>query len=679
MSVFAFNSISGLHTYRRAAYIALILSMLWLPGCGGGGSSSNAVTSTNQNPVAVNDSAQVNQDMPININVVANDSDPDGVVQNSSITIVTPPSYGDATANSDGTVTYTPGATYVSPTDSFTYTVTDAQNATSNPATVTISINATPVANDVTVRTHQATPIIINVIANDNDSDGSIQVDTITVESGPTNGNSVANADGTVSYTPNASFIGPSDSFTYSVLDNQGAASNSATVTVTINARPVANNDTALTNKGAPVIINVIANDIDLNGTIQANSISISLAPSNGNIVPNADGTVTYSPDPFFNGPSDSFTYAVSDNEGAISNISTVSIDINLLPQATGMCRTTPQENAFNGTLPANDPDNSPGGLIFKLNSDGSGGDGPIATSKGQVQITDNTTGAFTYTPDAHPAQRGTDSFTYYVEDTEGGFTASSVTIIIDPKIMPLGDSITQGIIDNFLPALVDRGGYREPLYAALQTDGYSFDFVGSRSIGANLLPSFDTDVNGYAGANDEEIAFGGIDGETAVAYAGIYDLLEANPTDIVLLHVGANDLVGALPDTSPNDVRSILLEINRWEDSANGNPVSVVLASTIDQCVNFPTDCGTGEPNVLTYNNNVASMAATLTPATGPDEIIFVDQRTALLDAFNNPDITSYGNNLHPNTNGYNKMSDAWLIELTDPVLGPAIMEKCP
>ena len=678
MSVFAFNSISGFYAYRRAAYTALILSMLWLPGCGSDGGSTPTGGTANQNPVAIDDNAQTNQDTSINISVVANDNDPDGVIQNSSITIVTPPNYGDAQANSDGTITYTPSMTYVSPTDNFTYTVTDAQNAISNPATVTISINATPVANDDTALTNQATPTIISVIANDNDPNGTIPGNSITIESQPANGSSVANVDGTVTYTPDALFTGPTDSFTYSVLDNQGALSNSATVTVTINARPVTSNDTALTNKGTPVIINVIANDNDLNGTIQANSVNILLAPSNGNAVANPDGTVTYSPDPFFNGPSDSFTYAVSDNEGAISNVSTVNVDINLLPQATGMCRTTPQENAFNGTLPANDPDNSPGGLIFKLNSDGSGGNGPIPTNKGQVQITDNTTGAFTYTPDAHPALRGTDSFTYYVEDTEGGSTASSVTIIIDPKIMPLGDSITQGIVDNFLPALVDRGGYREPLYAALNTDGYDIDFVGSRSIGANLA-AFDADVSGFAGAMDEEIAFGGVDSETTVAFTGIYDLLEANPADIVLLHIGANDLSLVIPDTSPNDVRSILLEINRWEDSLNGNPVSVILARTIDQCVNFPTDCGTGEPNVQTYNNNVASMADTLTAATGPDEIIFVDQRTALLDGSNNPDITLYGNDLHPNANGYNNMSDAWLIELTDPVLGPAILEKCP
>ena len=779
MSVFVFHSVSGSWA-RRLFNVAIVLSILWLSGCGGSSGSttgSNDGTISNQAPVATDDSAITNQATPVKIYVVANDTDPDGIVQTTGITIVSAPANGLGSANPDGTITYSPNANFTGPTDSFTYTVIDAQNKTSNIATVTVTINAIPVAVDDNDQTNQATPLIINVINNDNDPDAAVQADSITIVSMPTNGsatanangtvtytpnnaftgpsdsftytitdaqnavsniatasiqvnanpvavndtaltvqataviidviandtdsdgsiqansvtvdtapmygNAIANANGTITYTPNASFTGPADSFTYTALDNQGGTSNIATVTVTINARPFAGDDSGLTNQATPITINVIANDTDPDGSIQVDSINIVVNPGNGIATANADGTVTYTPDGAFTGSTDWFTYTVVDSQNTISNVATVTININLVPLAPNNCSTTPQTTPLPGTLPGNDPDTSPGGLMFSLKADGSGGVGPMLTStgKGTVEITDATTGAFIYTPNAHPSRRGTDTFAYRVEDTEGGVASGFITVIIDPKIMPLGDSITQGIEDSFTPALASRIGYRKTLYTSLTATGYRIDFVGSRSIGANLI-DFDADVDGYAGAMDEEIAFGGTDSETAVAFVGIYDLLEANPADIVLLHIGANDLSLVIPDTSPDDVRSLLLEIDRWEDSANGNPVSVVLARTVDQCVNFPTDCGTGNPDVITYNNNVASMAAALIdtqPADSPDEIILVDQRTALLDGSNNPDITLYGNDLHPNANGYNNMSDAWLIELTDPVIGPVILEKCP
>ena len=49
---------------------------------------------------------------------------------------------------------------------------------------------------------------------------------------------------GAITYTPASNYTGP-DSFTYKVKDNSGADSNVATVSITVNAPPVASNDTA--------------------------------------------------------------------------------------------------------------------------------------------------------------------------------------------------------------------------------------------------------------------------------------------------------------------------------------------------------------------------------------------------------------------------------------------------
>ncbi|WP_025667061.1 Ig-like domain-containing protein [Aquimarina megaterium] len=92
-------------------------------------------------PVANDDNVTVDQDSNNNvINVLANDENFDPAI--GTITIATSPTNGTATVNTtDDTIAYTPNAG-VNGTDSFTYTLTDANNATSS-ATVTVTITST--------------------------------------------------------------------------------------------------------------------------------------------------------------------------------------------------------------------------------------------------------------------------------------------------------------------------------------------------------------------------------------------------------------------------------------------------------------------------------------------------------------------------------------------------------
>jgi FtsP/CotA-like multicopper oxidase with cupredoxin domain len=93
---------------------------------------------SNEPPVAVDDTATAVRNRSVTINVVANDTDPDGTIDPASVAIVTNPSKGPAVNNGDGTVTYTPSTPG---NDQFTYTVQDDQGATSNVATVSIRIS----------------------------------------------------------------------------------------------------------------------------------------------------------------------------------------------------------------------------------------------------------------------------------------------------------------------------------------------------------------------------------------------------------------------------------------------------------------------------------------------------------------------------------------------------------
>ena len=163
-------------------------------------------------PVAVDDAASVVVGTPLVLDVdndlLGNDSDPNGDPLN--LTGFTQPSNGTVVDNGDGTLTYTPNAGFTGE-DSFTYTVSDGNS--SSDATVVLTVAdplAPPVAVDDAASVGLDTPLVLNVandiLANDSDPNGDpLSLDGFTQ---PSNGTVVDNGDGTLTYTPNAGFIG---------------------------------------------------------------------------------------------------------------------------------------------------------------------------------------------------------------------------------------------------------------------------------------------------------------------------------------------------------------------------------------------------------------------------------------------------------------------------------------
>jgi hypothetical protein len=92
------------------------------------------------------------------------------------------------------------------------------------------SENSAPVAVDDSVTTVAESAVTIDVLANDSDLDG----DSLspTALSDPPSGSVSVNADGTITYVPDAGFTG-TDGFTYQASDGQ-ALSNTATVKVNV-------------------------------------------------------------------------------------------------------------------------------------------------------------------------------------------------------------------------------------------------------------------------------------------------------------------------------------------------------------------------------------------------------------------------------------------------------------
>ncbi len=112
-------------------------------------------------------------------------------------------------------------------------------------------------------------------------------------------------------------------------IDMQGINTSSLTEDnfIFANTAPVANNDVGGTYTNIPIIINIIANDYDLeDGFVDPNSLNIGNV-SHGTLIDNGNGTITYIPDNGFVG-SDSFTYNFYDSEGLYSNKATVNLSV---------------------------------------------------------------------------------------------------------------------------------------------------------------------------------------------------------------------------------------------------------------------------------------------------------------------------------------------------------------
>ena len=192
----------------------------------------NLILPSNEEPDTQADFGTTTVGVPIDIDVLANDSDPDG--DPLTIDSVTDGRDGTVSINPDGTVNYAPTGSFTG-SDSFTYTVTDGNG---NLVTETVSVtvdppaNAPPIVADDSGSTTGDVPVDIDVLANDIDPDG----DPLTIDSTTDGANGVVtiNPDGTVNYAPDPGFVGD-DTFTYTVSDNVGN-STTGTVTVSVDA-----------------------------------------------------------------------------------------------------------------------------------------------------------------------------------------------------------------------------------------------------------------------------------------------------------------------------------------------------------------------------------------------------------------------------------------------------------
>jgi len=221
---------------------------------------------------------------------------------------------------------------------------------------------------------------------------------------------------------------GDNDQYGYGLVDAYGALKNS----LRYNDPPVAADDSVITNKDTPVIINVLSNDYDPDEDNL--KVSYLTQPSNGTAVINIDNTVTYSPKANFNGI-DYFTYTIRDSKLGVST-ATVTITVtpvNDAPFAADDSYTTEEDTELSVTAPGvlgNDSDVDGDALTAVLVS------GP---ANGTLALDVN--GSFTYTPNAD--WFGTDSFAYKANDGIAYSNIATVSITVNPISEPPDDTDT--------------------------------------------------------------------------------------------------------------------------------------------------------------------------------------------------------------------------------------------
>src|SRR5207302_5693650 len=170
---------------------------------------------TNHAPTAKDDFYIVTENNTLNAGapgVLGNDSDPEGDPLTAGL--VSGPSHGSLTLNSDGSFVYTPASNFLG-SDSFTYKANDGM-LDSNTAVVNMVVNAIPVANNDSYSVNQDATLSVTAASGLQANDSDVDADPLFsfLVSSPSNGSVSLNGDGSFSYTPNAGFYGK-DSFTY--------------------------------------------------------------------------------------------------------------------------------------------------------------------------------------------------------------------------------------------------------------------------------------------------------------------------------------------------------------------------------------------------------------------------------------------------------------------------------
>ncbi|MHA3017104.1 tandem-95 repeat protein [Cupriavidus necator] len=381
--------------------------------------------------------------------LLANDRDVDDAQATLTLVAVGNAQHGEVRLNADGAVTFIPEADYFGAA-SFEYTVSDPHGAiTTGRVDIDLApVNDAPRLRDDVIASNEDTALTIDVaalLANDTDVDNPPEALSITRVNGATHGTVSLNPDGTIRFVPDPNFFGDA-SFTYEVSDGVGGVS-TATATIhvaPVNDAPIANDNIVDGRRGVAITLTaaaLLADDFDIDnphGDLRIVGVS---GAEHGTVRLNADGSVTFLPEPGFGGypgAQGHFTYTISDGVGGFAMATTtINLEkINTTPVAV--------DDGFSGY------ENTPfviNTAQFLANDADPDGDALAVTQVANAQhgtVEIQADGQVRFTPD-HDFY-GQASFQYLVSDPYGGQTWATAFLHVEHvNKAPIIESVEYG------------------------------------------------------------------------------------------------------------------------------------------------------------------------------------------------------------------------------------------
>ena len=523
---------------------------------------------TNSPPVATDDMPSTNEDTPLIVNVLNNDTDPDGDLLGDSVRVLTNPKNGMVADNGDSTLTYTPTANF-NGLDSIQYEVCDTSALGSLCDTAWVYITVTPI-NDPPLIVQPPVTLpedsMLTFCPTISDPDTG---DTLTVSicEMPLNGTASSN-DTCITYTPSTNFNGQ-DTICVVVCDAGGLCDSiDVPITVTpVNDRPVATDDMPSTNEDTPLIVNVLNNDTDPDGNLLGDSVRVLTNPKNGMVVDNGDSTLTYTPTANFNGL-DSIQYEVCDTSalGSLCDTAWVYITVtpvNDPPLIVQPPVTLPEDSMLTFCPTISDPDTGNTLTVsiceMPLNGTASSNDTCI-----------------TYTPSAN--FNGMDTVCVVVCDAGGLCDSIDIPIMVTPK--------------NDTPLIV------QPPVTLPEDSMLTFcPTISDPDTGDTLTVSIcEMPLNGTASSNDTCITytpsanFNGMDTVCVVVCdaGGLCDSI-----DVPITVTPVNDKPLAVDDalTLNEDTSNVVIDVQNNDSDPENDPLTTSIVTP-------PTSGGTATPN---------------------------------------------------------------------------------
>lgn len=324
-------------------------------------------------PVAVNDQSLDNSSGAVTLNVISNDTDINGDVNDASVDLNTATAgqqttrivsgEGTWTVDDLGNVTFTPEPGFIGSPTPINYYVKDFAGLQSNAATITITYNHPPLANnDAGSVNEDATLTVVapGLLTNDTDFESNaLTVSAIRTgtEAGSgtsgTIGSSLTGTYGTLTLAANGSYtytadqtaadalapgVTANDTFTYTLRDSKGGTDLAQLViTITgVNDPPIAVDDSYSMQKNATLTVLPLTADSDIdNGTLTITSINgVTLTPGTAQSITVPHGTlnitiagaISFIPTTDYVG-NVTFPYVISDGQGGSATANEI-IDI---------------------------------------------------------------------------------------------------------------------------------------------------------------------------------------------------------------------------------------------------------------------------------------------------------------------------------------------------------------